>query len=279
MAKVDTMARLILALLGPVHVTLDGQPVNSFGYDKVRALLANLAVERHRAHGRAALGALLWPDESQAVARKNLRTALATLRQALGDATADPPMLLVTRDTVQFNPIGDYELDVATFSVLLLEVERHPHPAGVPCAACVVRFAQAVELYRGAYLQEVSVPGSVAWEEWALLIRERLHTQVLDALGQLMAYHEARREDDRARRYAWRALAQESWDEAAHRCLMRVYVRSGRRSAALVQYERCRQILAHELGVAPSVETVALYECIRTGALAREHSAAAGHLH
>jgi DNA-binding SARP family transcriptional activator len=275
MVKADTMARLILALLGPLYVTLDGQPVTSFGYNKVRALLAYLAVERHRAHDRAALGTLLWPDEPQAVARKNLRTALATLRQALGDTTAAPPILLVTRDTVQFNPASDYELDVTTFGALLSEVERHAHPAGVPCAACAARLAQAVELYRGAYLQEVSVPGSVAWEEWALLIRERLHTQMLDALGQLMAYHEARGEADRARQYAWRALVLESWDEGAHRCLMRVYVRSGRRSAAMAQYKRCRQILADELGVAPSVETVALYERIRTGALAQEHGAAA----
>jgi DNA-binding SARP family transcriptional activator len=269
------MARLILALLGPLHVSLDGQPVTSFGYDKVRALLAYLAVERHRAHDRVALGALLWPDEPQTVARKNLRTALATLRQALGDATADPPILLVTRDTVRFNPSSDYELDVATFGAFAVEAERHLHPTGVVCAACAARFTQAVELYRGAFLQKVSVPGSVAWEEWALLSRERLHNQLLDALGQLMAYHEAHEEFDKARQYAWRALGLESWDELAHRCLMRVYVRTGRRSAALVQYNRCRQILADELGVAPSVETVTLYERIRAGVLAREHTAAA----
>ena len=106
------MARLHVALLGPLRVTLDGQPVDSFGYDKVRALLAYLVVEVHRAHDRSALAALLWPGEIEVVARKNLRTALATLRQAIGDTTATPPFLLITRDSIQFNPASDYELDI-----------------------------------------------------------------------------------------------------------------------------------------------------------------------
>ena len=40
------------------------------------------------------------------------------------------------------------------------------------------------------------------------------------------------------------------------------------RSAALVQYEKCRQILIEELGVEPAAKTAALYERIRDGALA-----------
>ena len=39
------MARLSIRLLGPFQVTLDGQPVTAFEPDKVRALLAYLAVE------------------------------------------------------------------------------------------------------------------------------------------------------------------------------------------------------------------------------------------
>ncbi len=39
------MARLALSLLGPLHATLDDHPVTGFATDKVRALLAYLAVE------------------------------------------------------------------------------------------------------------------------------------------------------------------------------------------------------------------------------------------
>ena len=43
--------------------------------------------------------------------------------------------------------------------------------------------------------------------------------------------------------------------------------RSGRRSEALAQYERCCEILVRELGVEPSAETTELYQSIRSGSL------------
>ena len=42
------MARLSIRLLGPDQVVMGGQPVTAFKYDKVRALLAYLAVESEK---------------------------------------------------------------------------------------------------------------------------------------------------------------------------------------------------------------------------------------
>ena len=90
------MAHLSLSLFGPWHVTLDGQPVTGFESAKVRALLAYLAVEADRPHHRDALAGLLWPEVPDSTARNNLRQALANLRQAIGDRTAEPPFALLT---------------------------------------------------------------------------------------------------------------------------------------------------------------------------------------
>jgi predicted ATPase/DNA-binding SARP family transcriptional activator len=261
------MARLALALLGTLQVTLDDQPVTGFATDKVRALLAYLALEA-RPHRREVLAELLWPGQPGTAARKSLRVALTTLRQAIDDQNANPPFLLITRETVQLNPAGDATLDVTSFIELLGHRECHAHPPGGLCAKCVTRLSEATRLYRGELLQQVVVRDSVMFEEWLTLSRERLHRQALDALGRLAAYHEMRGEDEHARRYAWRTLALEAWDEAAHRCLIRVLARNGQRTAALAQYERYRKVLADELGVEPSVETTALYEQLRGGALA-----------
>ena len=46
------MARLEISLLGAFEVTFDGEPIATSGYDKVRALLAYLAVESKQAHRR-----------------------------------------------------------------------------------------------------------------------------------------------------------------------------------------------------------------------------------
>ena len=151
----------------------------------------------------------------------------------------------------------------------MTEVKRHGHPSNSLCSACATKLAQAVNLYRGEFAQQIDVEHSIAWEEWALLLREQLHGQMLDMLGQLMAYHEGHAEDDRARHYAWQALALEPWNETAHRCLMRVLARGGQRVAALTQYERCRTVLADELGIEPAAETTALYQQIHAGRLER----------
>src|SRR6266545_5217870 len=113
------MARLTLALLGALEVTLDGQHVGGFAYDKVRALLAYLAVEADRPQRREALAALLWPEQPDPTARNNLRRALLTLRAAIDDRHAAPPFLLIARDSIQFNRASDYALDVASFTALI----------------------------------------------------------------------------------------------------------------------------------------------------------------
>jgi DNA-binding SARP family transcriptional activator len=261
------MPRLTIALLGPQEVTQDGRPVTDFAYDKVRALLAYLVMDADRPHHRDSLAELLWPDQAEGVARKNLRGALATLRQALGDATAQPPFLLTTQSTIGFNRASDHILDVATFTSQLSACATHRHPVGNLCPDCVTQLEQAVARYRGDFLAQLVVRDSVAFDEWTLRWRERLHRHALDTLGQLSAYYERRGAYESASEHAWRQLELESWCEEAHCCLMRVFARTGQRSAALAQYERCRRVLAEELGVDPSVETIALYERIRAGAL------------
>ena len=77
------MPQLAIHLLGPFQVTLDSQPVTGFAYDKVRALLAYLAVEADHFHRRETLATLFWPDHPPKLARQNLRQSLATLRGQL----------------------------------------------------------------------------------------------------------------------------------------------------------------------------------------------------
>lgn len=262
------MPQLTLGLLGHFQAALDGQPVTGLAYAKVRALLAYLAAEP-RPHSRDALADLLWPGQPAASARRSLRVALATLRQALGDPAAQVPFLLAARDSIQLNRASQIRLDLNSFVELLRDAHQHTHSDGALCSACAAWLAEATALYRGDFLQQLEVRDSMAFEEWVTPRREQLHRDTLEALAALAAYHEAQGHDSLARQYAWRTLALEPWDEAAHRCVMRVLARKGQRSAALAQYARCRTVLADELGAEPAGETTALFEQIRSGALAR----------
>lgn len=256
---------LALALLGPMHVTLDGQSVTGFKYDKVRALLAYLAVEADRPHERQALLGMLWPDLPEDAARNNLRQTLLTLREAIGDRAAQPPFLLTSRATIQFNRASDHWLDVSAFTALLAACERHAHANAASCKACAQRLQQTVDLYRGPFLAEFFLPDSEAFEEWAVLKREGLHRLLLTALERLVAYHERRGQYERALGCAQRLLALDPWREEIHRDAIRLHLLNGERSAALEQFAQCRRVLADELGLEPEPETQALYEHIRDG--------------
>ncbi len=53
------MSHLALRLFGSFQATLDGRPITGFESNKVRALLAYLAVEADRPHSRDELVGLL----------------------------------------------------------------------------------------------------------------------------------------------------------------------------------------------------------------------------
>jgi predicted ATPase/DNA-binding SARP family transcriptional activator len=257
------MALLSAHFLGQFQVRLDGVPVQSWRYDKVRALFAFLLLEADRPHTRDRLAALLWPDSSDAAARKSLRQALIYLRAAIGDETAQPPFLLITRESLQFNPTSQYEVDTAVFLTHLSTCAQHNHQSASGCDACTARLAQAAALYQGDFLAGFSIAASLPFEEWLLATRERLRLYAIDALGQLAAAYSQRRNQEAALQTARRQLALDPWHEGAYRLLMRLLAQRGQRTAALAEYERCRRILAEELGIEPSQETITLYEEIR----------------
>jgi CSLREA domain-containing protein len=245
------MAQLVLNLLGTFQAILDERPVTTFEYDKVRALLAYLAVESDRPHRREKLAGMLWPGRPERAARRNLSQALHHLRRAIGDLEAERPFLIVTSHAVQFDRSSDYWLDGEVF-------------AGALEQGGMGELAEGVAAYRGRFLSGFSLGDSPAFEEWSLVRREQLRRQALGALDRLVAYHEERGERERALNFAWRQVELEPCWERGQRAVMRLLAVSGRRSAALAQYEACRRALAEELGVDPEKETRRLHRRILT---------------
>lgn len=273
-------APLKITLFASFQVALNGRSLTDFATDKARALLAYLAVERQHPHRRESLAALLWPDQPDARARQNLRQALSNLRQALGDTDDTPiPFLLIDRHEVQMNPQAEVWLDVAEFTGLASACDHHRHRQIGECLPCLQRQEALLALYPGDFLAGFSLNDSAVFEEWAMLKREWLHCQAVEALAQLADYYERRGDVAAARRLAQQQVRLEPWREEAHRQLMRLLAADGQRSAALAQFETCRRALARELGVGPTAETIDLYTAVREGApfaAAAKHTAVAG---
>ncbi len=238
--------QLTITLLGPVQITYNQFPL-TFAYEKVQALLVYLAVESDHAHRRSTLADLLWPEQDEAAARHNLSQALFNLRRALGENSDD--LLLATRETVRLNPASTVWVDVLAFRSLVADVGDN-----------TVRLEQAGALYRGEFLEGFSISDSASFDEWVLYTRERLRAQACDLLRRLTEPQHGVGDAARVCAYARRWVDLDPLDEVAHRCLMRALAASGQRTAALVQFERCRRLLDDELGIAPEPATLALYE-------------------
>ena len=226
---------LKISLLGPLRVVREGQALD-LPSRKAQALLAYLALPPGRRHARVHLAALLWGGMGDKQARHNLRQCLSVLRRALGDraVTGAGDRVYLDADVV--------EVDVAT-------LER-------------VDGESAAGLGDGDLLEGLNV-GEEAFDDWLADQRTRLRALACDRLGRLAAARAAAGAVDDAIETARRLLTLDPANEEAHRLLMALYARAGRRSAAVRQYEACVAALERHLGVTPSAETIRLREALR----------------
>jgi predicted ATPase len=265
-----------MAMLGPPEVSVDGVPVIGLRSPKVLALMAYLAVEAHHPHSRAALADLLWPDQTEVNALRNLRKTLSRLRIAIGDDRADPPHLLADSLVIQLNRASHCHLDVECFTSCLDATRHHAHRRLEACLPCTSLLERACGCYRGDFLAALRVEGcSAAFDEWLMLNRERLRLRACSALHALASASLARGEHAEARRYAQRLVHLDPLSEAAERLMLRALALSDGRNAALCHYKGFQQSRADELGVAPEDATQALVQQVRAGTLSDSLSSAA----
>jgi DNA-binding SARP family transcriptional activator len=229
---------LLLTILGPVGLQRDGVAV-ALSIKKSLALLLLLA--RHAAPmPRSRVVALLWPALDEATGRRNLRRELARLREAgVGDAVR------ADGDTLAASAL--LACDAQAF-VDALARSRHD---------------EALALWRGPAADAFELGDAHAFDDWLAREREQLHEQRRVALRASAAAREASGDVSGALQRIEALLLDDPLQEQHHRDAMRLLGASGRREAALAQYERCRALLRSELGLAPMAETEALAQALR----------------
>jgi predicted ATPase/DNA-binding SARP family transcriptional activator len=225
------------------------------------ALLAYLAIQG-TPQTRQKLMGFLWADLPEKNAARNLRHALWNLKRSL--APSGTACIRTTHQSVAFEPVSGIWLDTAEFRGACENLGNLSPRAAIEMES----LGAAVELYRGDLLDGFYADGAPAFEEWLLIQRERFRTMALTALQRLVHQHCQRGDYGASLLFARRMLALDPWREEAHRIVMDLLARAGSRSAALAQYEICRQVLAEELHAEPTLETTALYERIRDAAAA-----------
>lgn len=235
---------LSVRLLGHPEVRRAGVPVH-LATRKTLLLLARLASVGRES--RETLMALLWPDADEERARMSLRRTLAYLRDGCGRDLA-----VVTADRLSLGVTDAVITDIDA-------VRRAQDPA-----ADLDSLTAAVAAWTGDFLEGLKADGDeldewlsherASWHQRCALVCERLVEQRAragDAAGALDAVD--------------RWLARDPLAEAAHREHIRVHLIRCDRSAALIAYERCCEVFARELGIAPSQEIETLAARARGG--------------
>ncbi len=240
------MTQLSIRLFGGFHAQLgSGQPL-AIRRKKAQALLAYLALHPGAARSRDSLAGLLWSGTTDEHARHNLRQTLFALRQAVapGPFVVAGPLVGLRETAV--------EVDVAAFERGVGQGTRDA-------------LREATGLYRGELLEGLRLD-EAPFDDWLAAERQRLREFALNALEKLLAMDLAAGALEQAVGAGLRLLALEPLRESVHRTLMDVYVRQGRRTAALRQYQRCAEALRRELGVEPEAATTRRFHEIQSDA-------------
>jgi DNA-binding SARP family transcriptional activator/DNA-binding CsgD family transcriptional regulator/tetratricopeptide (TPR) repeat protein len=247
MAEMSGDSRLHFAVLGSFRVNQAGRELD-LGPRLQRALLAILVVEAGHVVPVDRLLDLLWREEPPAAAIASVQAYVSQLRRVLepGRPARAPARVLVTQDPGYVLRIADDQVDALRFQALARQA--HNDLAGGQSAAAAAGLEDALTLWRGVPLAEF------AGESWAVPTVARL-TEAHDlatedridawlALGrhaQAAAELEAMVEARPLRERRWGQLI-----VATYRC--------GRQADALRAYQRCRIVLADELGLEPGPE-------------------------
>jgi DNA-binding SARP family transcriptional activator len=218
-------------------VECDGAELAAPSARRAWSLLAYLALSPGP-RPRGDLAAHFWPDVLDSSARASLRSAIWSLRRALGPV--GEPYLIVDRNCVGLAPGPELWVDVDAFNTLVQ----------------VSREREAVELCTGELLAGFE-------EEWALMARAAHRERLLEVLERLAESSEATGDMDKALEWSRRAVAVDPLSEDAHRGLIVRLAASGDRARALMVYRALTARLRRELSVAPSPATRALVERLR----------------
>ena len=216
-----------------------------------RLLFAYLVAEQGRAVPRDELAEALWGEAPPATWEKALTVLVSKLRAVLSDGGIDGTAALT-------GAFGCYRLELPAGSwVDIVEAARAADEAETALSAGGPEQAKTAAALAETLVRQPFLPGDDgAWVEEK---RRQIGDVRVRALSVLAETSLSSRDAREAVKWSAEIVALEPFRESGYRQLMQAHVAAGNRAEALRVYERCRRLLADELGTYPSPETEAIY--------------------
>jgi peptide/nickel transport system substrate-binding protein len=242
-----------ISLTGTVSIEANGTFLDEqrFPGRQGRLVFAYLLAEHGRPVPRDELAEALWGESPPATWEKALAVLVSKLRTLLEECGIDGRAALTSA-------FGCYQLTLPSGAWIdvsaaaeAVEAAEQALTAGKPADAYESATAAAA-LARRAFL-----PGEHG--DWVEEKRRELQHVLVRAVACLADSCVPAGRTGAALKHARELVALEPYRESAYRRLMQAYSAAGDNAEALRVYERCRRLLAEELGAFPSSETETLY--------------------
>lgn len=213
-----------------------------------RLVFALLALEHCRPVSRDEIAIELWGDSPPRAWETSIRALISKLRGLLEAAAG------VRRQAIIQAALSCYQLQLPRDAWLDVEAAAAAlHVAEAALAAGDTACAGSNALVASSIGRRPFLPGFDG--PWVGRQRERLQQVRLRALECLGSVWLRKGDYALATGDAERALQLDPFRESAYRLLMRAHAAAGNRASAVQAYQRCRRVLAAELGVRPGPET------------------------
>ncbi len=236
---------IVVHMLGPFRITVDGEPVTSGLRGRAKALFAWYLLRPEGATSDEAVDAL-WPNTDPDQVRKQFWRPFGDLRarfRSAGDDALD--VLEKTGEHYRPNP-AEISCDLWVFQAALTQAARADTDE-----TARVALRQAVDLYRGDLLQGVGYP-------WVEPTRQDLHRRALDAHLRLAELEDHAGRPDASVATLERAIDLDRYAEEPYRRLMALHAVHGRMDAVTATWQLLRRRLA-DLDVDMDDATARLY--------------------
>ncbi len=219
-----------------------------------RLLFAYLVAEQGRPVPRDELAEAIWGEALPATWDKALTGLVSKLRGLLVESGVDGGGALT-------GAFGCYRLELPAGSWIdVVAAERAMEEAENAFARGDLENAKDAARLTESLVRQPFVPGDEGtWVEGKRRELAEVRARALSVLADACLRSGEPRE---AAKWAEQAIALEPFRESGYRRLMEAHVAAGDRAEALRVYERCRRLLAEELGAYPSPETESIYRAL-----------------
>ncbi len=234
--------------LGKFSIEVDDKPLkfSAKASKKPLELLKVLLSFEGREVSRERAADLLWPDSEGDLALQNLATTLHRLRKLLRNEEA----IILRGERLSLNPDACW-VDAWAFNAAAEELDRIEWIKGdtPPPEELIAAGKKAVELFKGHFLLEDEN------RQWTTSAREKIRSRFLRCVMTLGAALEELGLWSEATDVYNRGIEIDDLAEEFYQRIMLCYWKMGKRTQGLSIYERCRKVLASNLGIEPSDET------------------------